>query len=247
MKLDSVIDSLAIETADSEVIAEECARKYGIGADEVLEEKERRIEVLDCLKVILSFLSKTQRDVLLLVGAGYSLTDISAQLGITTEAVRFSRNSIPNKITKEVNDKERVGFLEAEIARLSKNSRGRHSQLYADFVAELERRKKLKESLPKIKILMTPPQSTLEADGKLSMPAYTFERVMQIGEGMREGIQDGRKVMKTIVKCRLPEYVNEAFGDKCTCCTLCATCTRKKDVIGRAGFDKYGLEKPAQF
>ena len=95
-------------------------------------------------------------------------------------------------------------------------------------------------------MLLTPPQSKKEAEGKLSMPAYTFERCMQIGEGMREGIERGRKVMKTIVKCHVPEYFKDTFGDKYTCCTLCATCKRKKDVVGRAGYDKYGLEKTTE-
>ena len=244
MKLDTAIDYLSIENADSELIAEDCARKYGLGADEVHEEKERRIEVLDNLKVILGALSEMQQKVLLMVGAGYSLTDISAELGVAVSAVHKAKNSISKRLEKEA-DKKRIDFLRSEIDRLSKNSRGRHSQLYADFSKELKEREALRESLSKIAELMVPPQSTLEADGKLSQPAYTFERVMQIGEGMREGIEDGRKVMKTIVRCRLPEYVNEAFGDEWTCCTLCATCSRKKDVAGRAGFDKYGLEKPA--
>ena len=58
---------------------------------------------------------------------------------------------------------------------------------------------------------------------------------------MREAIEDGRKVMKTIVKCRLPEYVDACFGDTLTCCTLCATCSRKKDVTGRR--DIFGVRE----
>ena len=242
MKLDSAFDCLAMGTADSEVIAEECARKYGIGADEVLQEKERRIEALDNLKVVLEALSDTQQKTLLLVGAGYSLTEIASEINLTVEAVRKAKDSIPERLAKE-SDPARISFLESEINRLGKNSRGRHSQMYADYCSEYKRMTRLRDSLGVLKEILTPPQSTLEADGKLSMPAYTFERVMQIGEGMREAIEDGRKVMKTIVKCRLPEYVDACFGDTCTCCTLCATCSRQKDVTGRRGYDKYGLEK----
>ena len=50
-------------------------------------------------------------------------------------------------------------------------------------------------------VSLTPPSSEKEADGGISMPAYSFERAMAVGEGMREGIDQGRKVMKTIVKC----------------------------------------------
>lgn len=243
MRLDTVIDYLSIGDNDSELIAEECARKYGIGADEVLEEKQRRIDVLDNLKVVLEWLTDTQRKVLLLFGAGYNARRIADELRITPEAARLARHSIAEKLQRE-SDEGRIQFLRSETARLFKTSRGRHSKLYHDFTAELVAREQLRESLKALFTLLTPPQSTKEMDGKLSMPAYTFERCMQIGEGMREGIQDGRKVMKTIVRCHVPEYFKDTFGDKYTCCTLCATCSRKKDVWGRAGYDRYGLEKP---
>lgn len=242
MKLDPIIDYLSFGDNDSEWIAEECARKYGIGADEVLDEKQRRIDVLDNLKVILDFLTDTQREVLLFTGAGYTLTEIADELQITVPSVKEAKAGISKKLQKE-SDEERIQKVAAEVVRLAKTSRGRHSQLYGELCDELDRRFALREALKKLFVLLTPPQSKKEMDGKTSMPAYTFERVMQIGEGMREGIQDGKKVMKTIVRCRMPEYMIDTFGDRFTCCTLCATCTRKKDVSGRAGYDKYGLEK----
>ena len=246
MKLDSVIDYLSIGDNDSELIAEECARKYGIGADEVLAEKQRRIEVMEHLQVILEWLTETQKQVLLLCGAGYNGEEIAQELSMTRMGVSKVRRSIAVTLQKESNE-DRVQFLRAETERLSKTSRGRHSQLYKDYLSELAGKEQLRKSLKELFVLLTPPESRKEADGKLSMPAYTFERCMQIGEGMREGIENGRKVMKTIVKCRLPEYMKNTFGDKYTCCTLCATCSRKKDVYGRAGKDKYGLERALQF
>ena len=241
--LDKVIDYLSIGDNDSESIAEECARKYGLGADEVLEEKQRRIDVLDNLRVVLEWLTDTQQKVLLLTGAGYKLRETADELHISAEAVRRARDSISDKLQKE-SDEGRIQFLRGETTRLSKTSRGRHSKLYHDLTAELVAREQLRKSLKALFTLLTPPESQKEADGKLSMPAYTFERCMQIGEGMREGIQDGRKVMKTVVRCHVPEYLKDTFGDKYTCCTLCATCSRKKDVWGRAGYDRYGLERP---
>ncbi len=241
MRLSSVIDYLSIGDNDSELIAEECARKYGIGADEVLAEKQRRVEVLEHLKVILGWLSETQQKVLLLTGAGYNITEIADELHLDESTVREHRKQLSVRLNKESSE-ERIEFLATEVVRLAGTSRGRHSKTYADLCEELDRRYELRESLKSLFVLLTPPESRKEADSKLSMPAYTFERVMQIGEGMRQGIQDGKKVMKTIVKCRLPEYLQETFKDKRTCCTLCATCKRKRDVRGRAGYDKYGLE-----
>ena len=245
MRLDTVIDYLSIGDNDSESIAEECARKYGIGADEVLEEKQRRIDVLDNLRVVLEWLTDTQQKVLLLTGAGYNQTEIASELGIAERTVKEYKRQVVAKLQKE-SDEGRIQFLRSETARLFKTSRGRHSKLYHDFTAELVAREQLRESLKALFTLLTPPESKKEADGKLSMPAYTFERCMQIGEGMREGIQDGRKVMKTVVRCHVPEYLKDTFDDKYTCCTLCATCSRKKDVWGRAGYDRYGLEKPVE-
>ncbi len=245
MKLSDVIDYLSIGDTDSELIAEDCARKYGIGADEVLAEKQRRIEVIEHLNVITEWLTETQTAVLFMTGAGYRQSEIGEKLGLTERAVRYHRREICSKLQKE-SDEDRIQFLRQETDRLSKTSRGRHSKLYHDYIAELLGREQLRKSLKELFVLLTPPQSTKEADSKLSMPAYTFERCMQIGEGMREGIERGRKVMKTIVRCHVPEYFKDTFGDKYTCCTLCATCSRKKDVVGRAGYDKYGLEKPAE-
>ena len=58
MKLSDAIDYLSIGDTDSELIAEDCARKYGIGADEVLAEKQRRIEVIEHLSVITEWLTE---------------------------------------------------------------------------------------------------------------------------------------------------------------------------------------------
>ena len=241
--LDKVIDYLSIGDNDSELIAEECARKYGLSADQVLDEKQRRIEVMENLQVVLKWLTETQKQVLLLTGAGYKLREIGEELHITADAAHKSRNSICDKLRKE-SDEGRIKFLADEVVRLAGTSRGRHSTVYDDLCEELDARFELRQALKVLFVILTPPESMKEMTGRVSMPAYTFERCMQIGEGMREGLQDGRKVMKTIVRCRVPEYFKDTFGDKYTCCTLCATCKRKKDVWGRAGYDKYGLEKP---
>lgn len=81
--------------------------------------------------------------------------------------------------------------------------------------------------------ILQPPESKKEMTGKVSLPAYSFERAMEVNMGMREGIEAGYKVMKTVSECHLPEYMNECFGDGDTCCMLCATCRRKKENKGR--------------
>ena len=81
--------------------------------------------------------------------------------------------------------------------------------------------------------MLTPPESTKEMNGSVSLPAYTFERSMEVGVGMREGIEEGYHVMKTVTECHMPEYLKEQFKDTNTCCMLCASCRRCKDMVGR--------------
>lgn len=240
--LDTAVEILGSSYLDTGYIAETVGRVYGLSADDVLAERERRQEILDGLQVLLDNLSDTQRLVLIKTGAGVSVIQIADEMGITPAAVTLARKSISTTLYN-VADEDRIQFLKEETERLSRTSRGRHSKLYTDFVDELRNRVAVREAMKCLFVLLTPPQSTKEIGSGISMPAYSFERAMEVGEGMREGIDNGHKVMKTIVRCHVPEYLNNAFYDELTCCTLCATCSRKKDVEGRRGHDVYGLEK----
>lgn len=242
MKLDDVIDIFDGGYTDPNVIADEVTRKYGMSPEDIIEEKERRSSIVSDLEIISSVLTENQRHILALTGAGFTVRQIGEELGIKDSNVSEYRKGICKKLKKEV-DEERIQYIASEVVRLAGTSKGRHSKLYKELCAELDKKVTIRNALKRLFVSLTPPSSEKEADGGISMPAYTFERVMAIGEGMREGIEDGRKVMKTIVKCRLPEYLKETFGDGCTCCTWCATCKRKKDVTGRRDYGHRGLEK----
>lgn len=239
-ELDIAIEMMGDSYLDISHIAETTGRIYGLSADDVLAERERRQEILDGLQVLFENLSDMQTEVLIKTGAGVSVTQIAEEMGVTPSAVTLSRKSISTTLYNLV-DEDRIQFLKDKIARLSKTSRGRHSQLYSDLSNELEKRLSVREAMKKLFTLLMPPQSTKEIGSGMSMPAYSFERAMAVGEGMREGIDRGHKVMKTVIKCHVPEYLNNAFRDDTTCCTLCATCSRKKDVVGRRGHTTYGL------
>lgn len=240
--LDNAIEMLGDSYLDIEAISETTGRIYGLSADEVLAERERRAEVLEELDVVLEALSPMQREVLLRIGAGESVSQIAENMNVTASAVTQARNSISTTLYNIV-DEDRIIFLTSEVARLSKTSRGRHSALYADLSIELNQKNALRNAMKNLFVLLTPPQSEKEIGSGESMPAYSFERAMTVGEGMREGVECGKKVMKTIVRCHVPEYFKATFHDGSTCCTLCATCSRKKDVMGRKDHGLYGLEK----
>lgn len=240
-KIDSSLDFMSEGYTDINQIAEKTGRLYGMSAVDVLEERERRRDILKYLGVVLKHLTDTQKDVLLLIGSGVKRTDIADELGLPKQNVYDTYKSISKRLDEAVSE-DRICFLQKEVERLSKTSRGRHSKLYKDLRDELDERYELREALKELFVLLTPPESRKEMDGKVNMPAYPFERAMDVNCGMREGIQDGVRVMKTVSKCFMPEYMDDTFGKR-VCCTLCATCKRKKDVVGRRDHGIYGIEK----
>ena len=261
MKLDSVIDIMSVyDDSDPSMVAENTIRKYGVSACEALAESERRQEIVENLRVILSELTKNQRTVLLMIGAGYTQEEIGAEIGITQPSVKESKASI-SKTLKKAADEDRIQFLREKVAQLKKTSRGRHSQLYVDLKEELARKEKVREALKNLFVLLEPSISMKEMDGRAFEGAYPFEMATAVGTGMREAIDHGVKMMKPTSKCVMPEYLHNAFCDKHgryrryhgsltykpsrvspICCTLCAKCKRKKDVDGRAGYGDYGAE-----
>ena len=242
MRLDDTIDIFDRNYTNEEQITSDIVWVYGKSPGEVIEEKERRLTIIRDLEIISSVLSEQQKRILALTGAGFNTSQIEEIANVSSKNMKRDRRSIVKKLENEA-DEERIQYVAGEVVRLAATSKGRHSKLYKDLCDELDRRLAVREAMKRLFVNLTPPSSKLEADGGMSMPAYTFERAMAVGEGMREGIEEGKKVMKTIVKCRVPEYLKETFGDDCTCCTWCATCKRKKDVTGRRGFGWQGLEK----
>ena len=242
MKLDDVIDIFDGGYTDPDVVAEEVTRKYGLSPAEIIAEQERRSQIVKDLETIVIVLTERQRHVLALTGAGYTIRQMEEMTGIDKKNLTEYRQSISKKLDKET-DEDRIQFVASEVMRLVQTSKGRHSKLYEDLCEELDRRVAVRNALKRLFVTLTPPESTKEMTGSVSMEAYPFERAMEVNKGMREGIEEGRHVMKTVVKCEMPEYMSSVFGDDCTCCTWCINCKRKKDVCGRAGYGRNGLEK----
>lgn len=242
MKLDDAIDIFDGGYTDPETIADEVTRKYGLSPAEIVVEQERRIEILRDLEIISQELTETQRHILAMTGAGFTVRQMEQELGLAIGTIVEHRQGICKKLDK-VADEERIQYVAKEVMRLVQTSKGRHSKLYEDMCKELTRRTAVRNALKRLFVILTPPESQREIGSGMSMPAYSFERAMEVNCGMRKGIEDGRHVMKTIVKCEIPEYFKETFGDDKTCCTWCINCKRKKDVCGRRGYGRNGLEK----
>jgi hypothetical protein len=258
MKLDSVVDIMSMyDDSEPSVVAERTIRKYGISACEALAEAERRKEIVENLRVIMEALTENQRKVLLMTGAGYTQEEIGRDIELTQPRVLCIKDSIPKTLEKAA-DEDRIQFLRENVARLSKTSGRRHSKLYADLKEELAYKEKVREALKKLIVLLEPPVSMREMDGSAFEGAYPFEIATAVGTGIRQAIDEGRKVMKPTSKCVMPEYLHDAFCDSNgvfhgsithkpsyvspICCTLCAKCKRKKDVDGRDGYGDYGIE-----
>jgi len=261
MKLDSVVDIMSMyDDSEPSVVAERTIRKYGISACEALAEAERRQEIVENLRIVMEALTENQRKVLLMTGAGYTQEEIGRELkgAGCRRNIGYIQDSIPKTLEKAA-DEDRIQFLREKIEQLSATSRGRHSKLYADLKEELAYREKVREALKKLIVLLEPPVSMREMDGSAFEGAYPFEIATAVGTGIREAIDDGRKVMKPTSKCVMPEYLHNAFCDSNgvfhgsitykpsyvspICCTLCAKCKRKKDVDGRDGRGDYGIER----
>lgn len=259
MRLDSAVDIMSMyDDSEPSAVAERTIRKYGISTCEALAEAERREEIVENLRIVMEALAENQRKVLLMTGAGYTQEEIGREIGVTQKAVDFALDSISKTLEKAA-DEDRIQFLRENVARLSKTSGRRHSKLYADLKEELAHREKVREALKKLIVLLEPPVSMREMDGSAFEGAYPFEIATAVGTGIREAIDEGRKVMKPTSKCVMPEYLRDAFCDNSgvfhgsltykpsyispICCTLCAKCKRKKDVDGRDGYGDYGIEK----
>lgn len=263
MKLDSVVDIMSMyDDSEPSVVAERTIRKYGISACEALAEAERRQEIVENLRVVMEALTENQRKVLLMTGAGYTQEEIGREVDYERSNIHYIQDSIPKTLEKAA-DEDRIQFLREKIEQLSATSRGRHSKLYADLKEELAYREKIREALKKLIVLLEPPVSMREMDGSAFEGAYPFEIATAVGTGIREAIDEGRKVMKPTSKCVMPEYLHDAFCDNNgvfhgsltykpsyvspICCTLCAKCKRKKDVDGRDKHGDYGIEKTLCF
>lgn len=244
MSLANAVDLLGEGWLDSNKIAFDVSRKYGLSPDTILEETERRKRVLDSLQVVLGCLSDTQQKILLMVGAGDTLESMASELGMSPQACASARNSICKRL-ENVADEERIEYVAAKVMELAETSRGRHSALYESLCDELDQRFAVREALKVLFVDLLPIEGRKEADKGINYALYPFERAQNAQFGSEVKVEQGYKVLKPVTKCLIPEYMKATMGDdsKYVCCTLCATCKRKRDVYGRKGHGTYGLEK----
>lgn len=175
----------------------------GIDPEKAIEIAESREEARRDLSIIMSALTPTQQKVLSL--SDYTVRQISDMTGMDVSLVVRTRQSIPKRLNRIVNE-NRINTL-----------RKRNKE-------ELQKALAVREAMKSLYVLLIPPQSTKEMTGSVDQPAFSFERFKEVGMGMKEGILDGKKVMKPISKCFLNEYFRDTFHDDCTICTLCQKC-----------------------
>lgn len=235
--LDKAIEMMSEGYMTNSQIVEDVTRKYGLSPAEVITEKERRKEILDNLQIIMDNLTETQRKILALTGQGLTVREMEEELGIRYYHISEYRKSISKRLFKIANE-DRINELEKQISAIPATKKSAKRQKLLD---EYEKRISVRESLKKLFVLLMPPESTKEMKGSVNLPAYSFEREMLVGTGMRKAIHEGYHIMKTVTECHMPEYMADCFGDGCTCCMLCATCRRQKDVAGRSASKTGGL------
>lgn len=236
--LEKAIEMMGEGYLTNSQIVEDVARKYGLSALDVLTEKERRRETLDNLQIIMDCLTDTQRKVLSLTAQGYTVREMEDMMGRDKALITRERQSISKRLMK-VADESRIKGLKSEISKIL--AKGKHSRKLERLLDEYNQRMEVREALKKLLVLLTPPESTKEMNGSVNLPAYSFEREMAVGTGMREGVEDGYHVMKTVTECHMPEYMADCFGDSSTCCMLCATCRRQKEMPGRSAGSSGGI------
>lgn len=226
---------------DLDKLADSLARKYGLSALDVLAERDKHIEVIKDIKTITDALNPKMSTVLLLTGAGDTQRQIGEKLGLTHQQVsnvlKGARTALQN-----IADEDRIQFLANKVVEMAKTSRGRHSALYNDLCNELDKRFSVRQALKRLFVNLRPPASQKEMESHISMPAYPYERAKDVSIGMRNGVLNGYHVMRTVSKCKIPEYLSDTNSSS-VCCNICSVCKRKKDVCGRAGYDKWGYEK----
>ena len=220
-------------TADETV--EELVRKYGVSPLDVLEDMERRKETLENLQVIIDVLSDRQRAILLMTAKGMTIMEMAEQEGITFQGADKLRKGIPKALEKVADEKKIDELNEKLKAYYSKKITPTRQRKIDECLAELDHRMKVREALKNLFSMLTPLSSTKEMNGRVSTPIYPYEWEMLVGKGMEYKKCGADHVYQWVTKtaCMMPEYMKQCFGKGDTCCMICATCRRSKDVSGR--------------
>ena len=178
------------------------SRKYGVDPLRVLVEREERAIVKSCLEVLLKELNPVQQQILLMTGLGFTVRRIAAVLNRNHATIVGCRQSITKKLFA-VADDNRISLLCHLLEHVKGNRRKK-------LEAEYHRRYAVREALKNLSAALSPIRNVSSPKQYSSRPTLLFERLSNTG---RKNV------------CRLKCYLQQAFGDDNTVCSLCRKCS----------------------
>ena len=187
----------------------------------VLLDVENKMTIRRALETLLKELNSTQQQILLMIAMGYSTTAIAKEVNRTHATIIGCKRNIGKRLFN-VADEERIDTLKKQLEQT--RVKGRR---YQKTLEEYERRYSVREALKDLFASLVPTSYSTSRSQYNSRPTSLFERYMNVVVGYREGVENGRKVVKPVKECRLRHYLAASFKDDKTVCTLCKKCAKK--------------------
>ena len=219
VKLEDVLNEEGDEDAVRRLI-----RKHGGDPLTILLEIENKASVKRDLEILLKELKPLQQQILMMIALGYNTMAIAAEVNRTHATIVGCKKSIGKRLFN-VADEERIDTLKNQLAQMSAG--GKTGRRYQKTLEEYERRYAVREALKDLFDALTPVNYASARPKYNAPPTNLFERDMNVVVGYREGIENGRKVVKPVKECRLRQYLAASFKDDKTVCTLCKKCLWK--------------------
>ena len=216
VKLEDVLN----ETGDEDAVRR-LIRKHGSDPLTILLEIENKASVKKNFEVLLKELKPLQQQILMMIAMGYSTTAIAKEVNRTHATIIGCKRNIGKRLFN-VADEERIDTLKKQLEQM--RVKGRR---YQKTLEEYERRYSVREALKDLFASLVPTAYSTSRSQYNSRPTSLFERYMNVVVGYREGVENGRKVVKPVKECRLRHYLAASFKDDKTVCTLCKKCAKK--------------------
>ena len=216
VKLEDVLN----ETGDEDAVRR-LIRKHGSDPLTILLEIENKASVKKNFEVLLKELKPLQQQILMMIAMGYSTTAIAKEVNRTHATIIGCKRNIGKRLFN-VADEERIDTLKKQLEQT--RVKGRR---YQKTLEEYERRYSVREALKDLFASLVPTAYSTSRSQYNSRPTSLFERYMNVVVGYREGVENGRKVVKPVKECRLRHYLAASFKDDKTVCTLCKKCAKK--------------------
>ncbi|MBR1580051.1 MAG: hypothetical protein IJ668_06095 [Selenomonadaceae bacterium] len=201
--------------------ARRCDVDYGSDPLNILIEHERQRALEECVSSLLEVLKPLQKLILLRTWQGYGIKDIASEVNRAPATIAGCKKSIRIRLLQEADD-QRIEELGAAL-EVEGNKR-RRGKRYKEMRREYERRCSVRNALCKLKDVLKNECWSPRREYKKENADFLFERLMKVPIGYKEGVENGRRVLKTVVECRLKDYFKESFGDEKTVCPLCKKC-----------------------